>query len=141
MYLNFLPEEIKVLPYNNLIDINKLDYIYLLPNKCFDNARYISNIFNCEYVEGEVYIENIGIFFIHAWNKINDKYFDVTYSLFNTTANCRYFPIVEGYLNDLSNKYLLDNNIDLVTQYINSKPIQKIIENTKDSIFNYLIKK
>lgn len=93
---------------------------------CFRNAQMISEIYECEYVEGEVVLMHpeTPISIIHAWNCAGGKYFDVTWTKYPCLwdAGLIYFPVVQGYIDELiSDGYKFDSVMDLTTQFWNYK--------------------
>jgi hypothetical protein len=108
----------------------------MYPNHCFSNAYLISKIYpEVEYVEGEVLFSDLPIPIIHAWNKINNKHFDLTYELFKNEERS-YYPVVSGTVTALIEQgYKLNYYIDLYTQFLNKPETKERIKNTKDSIY------
>ena len=98
----------------------------IVPKSCFHNARMISEIYECEYIEGEVVLlhPQTPISIIHAWNFAEGKYFDATWTKYPLAWNSGfiYFPVVRGNIDYLiSEGYQFDSAMDLVTQFWNYK--------------------
>ena len=136
IYLNERVDAVSItsFKYIDCITNELLSSIY--PNHCFSNAYLISSIHpKIEYVEGEVLFSDLPVPIIHAWNKINDKYFDLTYELFNNKERT-YYPIVSGTTRELMREgYKLNYHIDLYTQFLNKPETKERIKNTKNSIY------
>jgi hypothetical protein len=91
-------KQIKLTPIDKIPELKGIrDMISPEKKMCYMNASKVVMDFNnkIEYVEGQRYV--FGIPVEHAWNKIGDKYFDVTeeIALGGTRMNDEYYSIVE----------------------------------------------
>ena len=78
--------------YNNSKLIKTVDLKYDIQTTvkdCYNNAYKVSKTLNCDYVEG--LIDMGGLIIFHAFNKIDNKYFDLTLD----KNNYKYYSVFE----------------------------------------------
>lgn len=72
--------EVKVVSYKDVLTKEQIEWVenVMKPKRgeCYKNATLLAHKFNLEYVEGQSY--NV-IPIDHAFNRVGDKYIDVTY--------------------------------------------------------------
>ena len=73
------------------------------PKECFRNAYKIAEIFGANYIEGKCMLFDI-MPIDHAWNKVGDKYIDVTFELAidSDVAEEKYAALLEMNYQDVS---------------------------------------
>ena len=90
-------KDVKVEPLKSVLTKEQLDrisHLHFRPKECYRNAFLVAQALNCEYVEGQM-LFHFGI--DHAFNKIGDRYFDVTKELVlkDDPSKCEYISIGE----------------------------------------------
>lgn len=76
--------DVKVVPLSEVLSQQQIERIKTIinpqPKECYRNATLLSQYLNCAYVEGKTLVG--GIFGAeHAFNRIGDKYVDITLEL------------------------------------------------------------
>lgn len=90
-------KDVKVEPLKSVLtkeQIDKISHLRFKPKECYRNAFLVAQALNCEYVEGQM-LFHFGI--DHAFNKIGNRYFDVTKELVlkENPSKCEYISIGE----------------------------------------------
>lgn len=90
-------KDVKVEPLKSVLTKEQLDrisHLHFRPKECYRNAFLVAQALNCEYVEGQM-LFYFGI--DHAFNKIGNRYFDVTKELVlkENPSECEYISIGE----------------------------------------------
>lgn len=94
--------ESKITSFYKIKELSDLSLLYYRYRDCYANAfRFAWFYPNLSYIEG-ITIKKKDIFH-HAWNKIGDKYFDITWECMNDKQlfYYQYFPIIEVCNEDL----------------------------------------
>lgn len=90
-------KDVKVEPLKSVLtkeQIDRISHLNFKPKECYRNAFLVAQALNCEYVEGQM-LFYFGI--DHAFNKIGNRYFDVTKELVlkENPSECEYISIGE----------------------------------------------
>lgn len=102
--------EIKLTPLQDIFSDDDVEILKMIVEKdyCHYNAFVIANLFEIKYCEG-YYLDKDGCIVSHAFNKMGDKYFDV--------STAKYYPYVERvYLkrefssDEITKIFLCENN-------------------------------
>lgn len=64
------------------VAVTKWASLFFKKGECFSNALNLTEIDNCDYVLGYVYLSDLGVVLEHAWNCDNEGHFDLTGQLF-----------------------------------------------------------
>lgn len=114
-------KDIKVSKCADVLSPQQILYIkkYIKPQKkqCYRNAALVAQYLNCEYVEGFTFCF-IGI--EHAFNKVGDKYIDVTkeFALREDPSQSEYVSIGEYSVDQLNEMLAKSGRYDSLYNYI-----------------------
>lgn len=101
-YKDLLFKEVEIIDLKNVSQLKNKHFKFKIEEKgCLKNSYNLSKEKDIKCIEGFVFLrlESTGNFLVHCWNKLNDKYIDITENAIwcknGLEYQAKYFPVAE----------------------------------------------